>query len=304
MSPAANSPAVIVRAAWIRRRSRISRGSATSVSAHAPDLLWQPAAGRRGDEQRELGREERRHEQGQQRTGVGADQRRPPVALEVEPLAGALVELVVVVDAGGVGDPEPAAREPHAEREVDVLVVEEEGLGHAAQVRGRGRGGASRQAPETKPGSSTRRSPLAARVEGLARAAGPGDRGVVQDAASGVDRAAVVRGDQGLPGRPAPTVGVGGLDRLAPARLRNRVGVEQAEELPGRRVGAAVAGRGEPEVRAGLDHDRLRRQLAHQAAGVPSAEALSATISSSPSRSCAQARGACARARRATRRRR
>ncbi len=61
-------------------------------------------------------------------------------------LAGA--ELVVVVDHRGRLDPERAAAQPQPQREVDVLVVEEEALREAADLAPRCRSGIARQAPE------------------------------------------------------------------------------------------------------------------------------------------------------------
>ena len=62
-------------------------------------------------------------------------------------LAGA--ELVVVVDDGRRLDPQRAAGQAQPQREVDVLVVEEEALGEAAAARSQVRRGIARQAPES-----------------------------------------------------------------------------------------------------------------------------------------------------------
>ena len=61
----------------------------------------------------------------QQRRGVGAEQRPPAVALEVEPLVVALGELVVVLHARRRHDAHAPARQPQPQREVEVLAVHE-----------------------------------------------------------------------------------------------------------------------------------------------------------------------------------
>ena len=170
------------------------------------------------------------------------------------------VELVVVVDAGGGLDPERPAGKPQAQREVDVLVVEEERVRHLA-------GGEVRLARDREAGAGDEagigepdrlaRGELGERLAGVA---GPGDAGEVEDPAAGVDALAALRGDERLPGGPAAALGQRPLDPVAPAGLDDGVGVEEDEELAGRRLGAAVAGGGEAEVRAGLDHPRRRRQ--------------------------------------------
>src|SRR5690606_24100332 len=98
------------------------------------ELLSPPAARDRQGHERQLGGGERGRQEREQRGRIAADQRRPAVALEVAPLRRALVELVVVVGAGVARDAQAAAGEPHPQREVDVLVVEEELLRESAEA--------------------------------------------------------------------------------------------------------------------------------------------------------------------------
>ena len=132
-------------------------------------------------------------------------------------MRGPLVELVVVVDAGARGSiPSAPAREPQPQREVDVLVVEEESLGKPPSRVEVARG-IARQAPERKPGLARPPAPPADRLVG---AAGPGDAGEVDDAAAGVDPRPAVGGHERLPGRPAAASSQRRRDRLAQARPR------------------------------------------------------------------------------------
>src|SRR5919197_3725917 len=100
-------------------------------------LLAAPTPGERHRDERELGGRERGEEERDQRTGVDADDHRPPVSLEESPLRRPLPELVVVIDARRGLDPERAAEEAQAHREVDVLVIEEELRRKAAGVEPR-----------------------------------------------------------------------------------------------------------------------------------------------------------------------
>src|ERR1700710_2876648 len=97
-------------------------------------LLAAPAAGDRDGEEGELGGEQGRGQQDQQRSRVGADEEGEAVALEPAPLVLAGAELVVVVDHGGRLDPERAAAQAQPQREVDILVVEEEPAREAADL--------------------------------------------------------------------------------------------------------------------------------------------------------------------------
>ncbi|MFI5123623.1 MAG: hypothetical protein ACHQJ5_12080, partial [Vicinamibacteria bacterium] len=107
-----------------------------------------------------------------------------------------------MVDPGRGLDPEPAAAEPHPQAEVDVLVVEEEALGHAAEAHvelaGEHQAGAGDE-PGLLEGERLARRQLA---ELHPRPAGPADPGEVEDAAAGVDLAPGRRRDQRLPRRP------------------------------------------------------------------------------------------------------
>ena len=85
----------------------------------------------------------------------------------------------------------------------------------------------------------------------------------MDDAASRVDDAAVVGRDEALPRRPVAPVGQRALDRVAKARLRLRVGVQEQQEVAAGLPRAEVARGAEPEVGAGLDHPTFRRQLTH-----------------------------------------
>ena len=129
----------------------------------------------------------------------------------------------------------------------------------------------ARQAPETKPGSlaepPSARRPRSPHRHGFSGSARPGDAGEVDHPAAGVDHRPVLGRDQPLPRGPAAAVGERPLDRLAEARRRNGIRVEEAEQLAGGDRGAAVAAGGKAEVRPGFDHDRVRGQLAHRVRG-------------------------------------
>ena len=121
---------------------------------------------------------------------------------------------------------------------------------------------------------ASRRPPspaLAIREDGLAGPAGrqrlagptrPSDAGEVDDPAAAVDRPPAAAGDQALPGAPAAALDERQLDRGAPSPQRHGIGVEQADQLAGRRRHPPIAARGEAEVGAGLEHDRVRGELA------------------------------------------
>ena len=161
-------------------------------------------------------------------------------------------------------DPEPAAGEPEAEREVDILVVEEE-LGReptGLEVRG----ALEREAGAGDEARIVERDRLARGqlVQWRPGVAGPGDAGEVDDPAPGVHRPPAVGRDQRLPRRPAPPVDQRALDRVAPRGIRDRIRIEQHQEIPARRLGTAVTGLGEAEIGAGLDHRRRRGELADQ----------------------------------------
>jgi hypothetical protein len=110
-------------------------------------------------------------------------------------------------------------------------------------------------------GTNARRPPRD--LDRLARAARPGDPREVDDAASRVDDAAVVGGYEALPGGPSAAGRKRRLDRVAKAGLRPRVGVQEQQEVAARLAGAEVAPGAEPEVGAGLDQPRFRREFAH-----------------------------------------
>ncbi len=153
--------------------------------------------------------------------------------------------------------------------------------------------GITRQAPETKPGSGIAVAPVVGGCR-LPRPARPRDAGEVDDPAAGVDRPPALGGDQRLPCRPPASLRQRPLDRVAPARLGNGVGVEQAEQLarsPPRRRGCR-----RPRSRDSRPSRSAPRpgRSSRTASGVPSADALSTTISSSPSRSCATSAGSVA----------
>jgi hypothetical protein len=225
--------------AWIRRRSRHSR------------------------HQGELGERERRSEHRQQGRRVGADQGRPPVALQPAPLARALLELVLVVDAGAEGNPKRPARKPKPKRQVDVLVVEEELLGepsHALEERPRDR--------QAGAGDEARLDVGALDVGALPRSSRPGDAGEVDQATTGVDHPALLRGHQALPRGPAAVVAQRSLDRLPKPLCRSGVGVEEDQQLAGGRRGPLVGPRREAEVGIRLDHRRPRGDLADRVDGV------------------------------------
>ena len=219
VSQEANSAALTVRVAWTWRRSRSRRGSQRRNSRFARELLPPPAAGGGDGEQRQLGREQRRRQQDQQRGRVGADEEGEAVALEPAPLVLAGAELVVVVDDRGRLDPERAAAQPQPQREVDVLVVEEEALGEAADlVPGPQR---DRQAGAGEDGDLAGRR---RRGDRLAVAAGPDDAGEVDRVAGGVDPGPPRVGDQRLPGGPAAALAAraGGSPRRSRAAAPRR----------------------------------------------------------------------------------
>ena len=220
---------------------------------------------------------------------VDADQEGPAVALEPAPLVLAGAELVVVVDDRRRLDPERAAAQPQPQREVDVLVVEEEALGEAADLlpgRAAGSPGRRRRAPATSPG----RRRLGDRA---AVPAGPDDPGEVDGVAGGVD-----------PSSPPPSatsacqaaqprlLQPGAADRLAAAGQRRRVGVEDDQQVarsPRRR--RRCRRRRSRRCAAGADDRAPRAPARATTSAVPSPESLSTTISSSPSPSSGSSAG-------------
>ena len=110
-APRANSPAPIARVAWIPRRSRTqprqpSEARRPRRAASAPN---QPPATETGTSASSVA-SSAGASSASSAAGIGADQRRPAVALQLAPLGRPLVELVVVVDPGGRLDPQPPAR--------------------------------------------------------------------------------------------------------------------------------------------------------------------------------------------------
>ena len=256
-SQEANAAASIRAVAWIRRRSRRRRGRAPEDLDVGAELLRQPAAGRRDDEQGQLGGEQAGGQQREQPAGVGADDGRPAVALEIAPLRRALVEVVVVVGDGPRLDPDGAAGEVEAEAEVGVLLIEEVGLAEAAELRPGippdRQAGAGGKGDLLRLGRSRRaRRPRPAR---------PGDPGEVDDAAATVDPGAALVGDEPLPRSPAAALGQGQLDRVAEAGSDDVVGVEEEQQIaagPGR---SEVAGRAEARIPRPGEQGRGRREL-------------------------------------------
>ena len=126
-------------------------------------------------------------------------------------------------------EPEPAAREPQAQRQVDVFLVQEERLGEAARVL-EALGGNSQAGAGDEAGLGAGR---ATGGDALSRPAGPRDAGEMHDAAAAVDHPAPLRGHEPLPGGPAAPLGERQLDRLPKARLDDGIGVQEQEELAG-----------------------------------------------------------------------
>ena len=149
-------------------------------------------------------------------------------------------------------------RQAQAQREVDVLVVEEEALREAAQLLP-ARRGIARQAPESAATSRGR----GRRRRSAGRVPGPDDAGEVDGVAGRVDRRARRRRRQRLPGHPATLLHPGTPDRLAEARSRRRVRIEDDEQVPPRLGGAQIAAGGEAGVAAAAHHPRGRRQRRH-----------------------------------------
>jgi hypothetical protein len=113
--------------------AQVARQRAQEVAPRR-ELRPEPSSPRRDRDEYELGHEQRRRGGGEQGKRIGADDRRPAVSLQIPPLPGSLRELVLVVDTRAWLDPELAAGEAKPQREVDVLVVEEEVLGEAAHL--------------------------------------------------------------------------------------------------------------------------------------------------------------------------
>ena len=260
----ANSPPRTSRPAWIARRSRSRRGSQRTTSAHARSF-WRPhpPAIEIATSASSV-RHQRRREQREQRRGVGAHDRRPAIALHVAPFGGALLELVLVVDDGAWLDPDPSPREPQPQREVDVLVVEEELAREAA--------GALPPVTRDREAGSRGEPDLAGLgrgggVEPPARAARPRDAREVNDAALGVDDAAARGRHEAHPGSPAAIVVERAGDRGAKPLRDHGVGVEEQKQLARRAGGAGVAPRGEAEVGARLDQGGAGSELANRLGG-------------------------------------
>ena len=159
VSQEANSAALTVRAAWIRRRSRSSRGSQRRNSRLAAQLLTAPATARGDRQQGQLGCQQGRREQGQQRApGRRGRGRRGGCAR-----ASATCRSRRRTRSRGRRPPSArsrlrAAAQPQPQREVDVLVVEEELRGEAADLPP-ARSGIARQAPESGRDLARRRAP-------------------------------------------------------------------------------------------------------------------------------------------------
>src|ERR1700709_1660800 len=174
-------------------------GGAGGGMAGGGKLLAAPAAGDRDGEEGELGGEQGRGQQDQQRSRVGADEEGEAVALEPAPLVLAGAELVVVVDHGGRLDPERAAAQAQPQREVDILVVEEEPAREAADLVPGPQRDRQAGAREDLDLAGGRR-----RGDRLAVAPGPDDPDEMDRIAVGVDPGPPRVGEQRLPGRPPP----------------------------------------------------------------------------------------------------
>src|SRR5690606_21089518 len=138
------------------------------------------------------------------RRGPVADHRGDPVPLQPEPLQLVRAEVVVVVDDRGWFEADPPARRLQAQREIDVLVVEEELSGESA-------GPPPRFLTHGQAGSRGNRD-LAGRTrlpDGSSVTAGPGYSGVVDRVGPGVDAALASdpAGDQGHPRIPVRMLG-------------------------------------------------------------------------------------------------
>jgi hypothetical protein len=151
-------------------------------------------------------------------------------------------------------------------------VVQEERLGERARVledgsrdRQAGPGDEPRLARERLAGAVLR-GPLdgLAAAEGLSRAAGPRDARELDDAAAAVDDAAPLRRDQPLPRRPPALLREGELDGVAEPGRDDGVGIQEQQQLSGRKRRAPVRRRREPEVLSGLDQGRPGRGLANR----------------------------------------
>ena len=156
------------------------------------------------------------------------------------------------------GDSQRATGKPHPQREVDVLVVEEELRSEAAEaleLLARNR--------EARPGAEARLGIRVGLRDRLARPARPGDPREVDDTAPRVHELPPLGSDERLPRRPARAVGERRGDRLAPALGDDGVGVEEDQELALRLRRAAVARGRKAVVRLALDHTRAGRRIAH-----------------------------------------
>ena len=190
-----------------------------------------------------------------------------------------------MVDPGLGLHAEPAAREPQPQRQVDVLVIQEEVLGEpSGPLEASPRNGETRARDEA--GLPDR--PLGSGA--LSRAARPGDAGEVNGAAASVHDPTAPGRHQPLPGRPAAAVGQWPLDRLAEARSRDGIRVQEQEQLAGGGLRSTVTAGAEAQVGSGLDQLRLGAS-SRIAAGVPSVDPLSTTMSWSRSRSWAPTAG-------------
>lgn len=163
-----------------------------------------------------------------------------------------------MVDARRGLDPDRPTGEPQPQREVDVLLVEEEALGHPARL-------APRVEPDREAGAGGK-ADLARREIGLRRqlaprAARPREPSEVDHAALGVDDAAAIGSDEPHPRRPPTAIGGRAPDRVGEARRRDGVGIDEDQQLARGLLGAPVAACREAEVGACLDQPRAGREL-------------------------------------------
>ena len=199
----------------------------------------------------QLGQRQRRREERQQRRRVDPDQEGPAVALQPAPLGAASVEAVVVVDHRPRLQPDPSPEEPHPHREVDVLVVEEEGRREAADLAP-----APQWHRQAGAGSGGHLLWLDLAGHRLAVAPRPGDAGEVDRVAEAVHPGALLAGDRRHPGIPAAALEPGQPDRRAKAGQRLGVRVEHDQEVSRGLLGGGVAGRRESLVGPQLQRPR------------------------------------------------
>ena len=165
-----------------------------------------------------------------------------------------------------VATPSLPPAQPQSQREVDVLVVEEELAREPARRQEVARGGSPGRLPRRSPGRPTGISSPASSGSALSRAARPGDPGEVDDAPARVDDAvplsAVTSACHAAHPEPSPSGAT--IASRQPGR-GDRVGVQEAQQLAGRLARAAVAAVAVAEVGAGLD-TRARRAPARATA--------------------------------------